>query len=75
MRIRHTPHIVTLYGHLYKAIVKKGDRVKRWDVIGYMGNTGRSTGTHVHYKVEVDGKPVNPKYYIYDRRLKSLALR
>lgn len=75
VRIRHTPHIVTLYGHLYKAIVKKGDRVKRWDVIGYMGNTGRSTGTHVHYKVEVDGKPVNPKYYIYDRRLKSLALR
>lgn len=75
VRIRHTPHIVTLYGHLYKAIVKKGDKIKRWDVIGYMGNTGHSTGTHVHYKIEVDGKPVNPKYYIYDRRLKSLALR
>ena len=75
VRIRHTPHITTLYGHLYKAIVKKGDKVKRWDVIGYMGNTGHSTGTHVHYKIEVDGKPVNPKYYIYDRRLKSLALR
>ena len=75
VRIRHTPHITTLYGHLYKAIVKKGDKVKRWDVIGYMGNTGHSTGTHVHYKIEVNGKPVNPIYYIYDQRIKNLALR
>ncbi|GAB6163247.1 hypothetical protein JCM12298_24070 [Desulfothermus naphthae] len=75
VRIRHTPHIITLYGHLYKTIVKEGDKVKRWDVIGYMGNTGHSTGTHLHYKIVVDGRPVNPKYYIWDRRLKSLGLR
>ncbi len=75
IRIRHTPHITTLYGHLYKAVVKKGQKVKRGDVIGYMGNTGHSTGTHLHYKIEVDGKPVNPVYYIYDRKITNLALR
>jgi len=75
IRIRHTPHITTLYGHLYKIIVKKGQKVKRGDVIGYMGNTGHSTGTHLHYKIEVDGKPVNPVYYIYDRKITNLVLR
>ncbi len=75
IKIRHTRHITTLYGHLYKPLVKKGEKVKRWQVIGLMGNTGHSTGTHVHYKVEVDGKAVNPLNYIYDQRLKKLALR
>ncbi len=75
IRIRHTPHITTLYGHLYKAVVKKGQKVKRGDVIGYMGNTGHSTGTHLHYKIEVDGKAVNPVYYIYDRKITNLVLR
>ncbi len=74
VRIKHGQGITTSYGHMHSVIVKKGDRVKRKDVFGYMGNTGRSTGTHVHYKVAKDGKHVNPMHYILDRRSKSLTL-
>jgi len=74
VKIKHGQDIVTSYGHMHSVIVKKGDRVKRKDVIGYMGNTGRSTGTHVHYKVTKDGKHVNPMKYILDRRSSSLTL-
>jgi murein DD-endopeptidase MepM/ murein hydrolase activator NlpD len=74
VRIKHARGIVTSYGHMHSVIVKKGDRVKRKDVIGYMGNTGRSTGTHVHYKVTKDGKHVNPMKYVLDRRSTSLTL-
>jgi len=54
----------TVYGHMNKIAVKKGQFVKRGEVIGYMGSTGRSTGSHVHYEVRVDGKCVNPSTYI-----------
>lgn len=55
---------VTKYGHLKKVLVTKGQEVKRGDVIGLMGNTGRSTGPHVHYEVRINGTPVNPEKYI-----------
>ncbi len=50
----------TLYGHLEEVLVRSGDRVRRGDVIGYMGSTGRSTGPHLHYEVRIDGVPRNP---------------
>lgn len=75
IEIKHCNNIITRYCHLYKSIVKKGQKVKRWDVIGYMGNTGFSTGTHLHYGIEVNGRSVNPIYYIYDSKLGNLALR
>ncbi len=62
--IDHGHGIVTKYGHLSKILVKAGARVKRGDVIGLMGTTGRSTGPHVHYEVRVNGIPVNPERYI-----------
>jgi murein DD-endopeptidase MepM/ murein hydrolase activator NlpD len=53
----------TLYGHLAEIRVKKGDSVKRGQVIANMGTTGRSTGVHLHYEVWKDGTPVNPRGY------------
>ena len=49
-----------------RVAVEPGQQVKRGDVIGYVGNTGRSTGYHLHYEVQLDGKPVNPLAYILD---------
>lgn len=64
--LSHGFGIVTLYGHMSKVQVAPGQRVARGDVIGLVGNTGRSTGNHVHYEVHVDGKAVNPLGYILD---------
>ena len=55
----------TLYGHLSAFNVKKGQKVKRGDVIGYIGNTGCSVGPHLHYEVHKDGRPVDPAFYFY----------
>jgi murein DD-endopeptidase MepM/ murein hydrolase activator NlpD len=56
----------TRYGHLSKIKIKEGDRVKRGDVIGYVGNTGRSTAPHVHYEVIYQSKRINPLNFILD---------
>jgi len=56
----------TRYGHLASFNVKEGQRVKRGDVIGYVGNTGRSTAPHLHYEIRFLGKPINPLKMIID---------
>lgn len=64
--LAHGYGLTTRYGHLSQIDVKPGQRVKRGDVIGRVGNTGRSTGPHLHYEVRVDGQPVDPLAYILD---------
>lgn len=64
VKIKHDFGIETRYAHMSAIHVKVGQRVSRGDRIGDMGNTGRSTGTHLHYEVRVGGKPVNPMTYI-----------
>ena len=54
----------TGYAHLSRIAVKQGMRVKRGDIIGYVGDTGRSTGAHLHYSVFVNNVPVNPRKYL-----------
>ena len=63
VRIAHGYGFETLYGHLSKIYVKKGQKVKKHDIIGTMGNSGRSTGVHVHYAISLSGKKINPKQY------------
>jgi murein DD-endopeptidase MepM/ murein hydrolase activator NlpD len=62
--VDHGHGMVTRYGHLDKVLVNRGETVKRGSTIGLMGNTGRSTGPHVHYEVHLNGIPVNPDKYI-----------
>ena len=64
VKIKHEFGIETRYAHNSKLFVKKGQRVSRGQKIAAMGNTGRSTGTHLHYEVRVGGKAVNPMIYI-----------
>jgi murein DD-endopeptidase MepM/ murein hydrolase activator NlpD len=64
--IDHGHGMTTQYGHIKELKVKKGDHVKRGQVIATVGNTGRSTGPHVHYIVRLNGVPVNPEKYILD---------
>ena len=56
----------TLYAHMSKMLVKKGQRVKRGEVIGLVGSTGTSVAPHVHYEVKKDGKKVNPAQYYFN---------
>ncbi|SER97847.1 Murein DD-endopeptidase MepM and murein hydrolase activator NlpD, contain LysM domain [Tranquillimonas rosea] len=64
VKIQHEFGIETRYAHQSQIRVKVGQRVSRGERIGDMGNSGRSTGTHLHYEVRVNGKPVNPMTYI-----------
>lgn len=64
VRIKHDFGLETRYGHLSEIRVKVGQRVSRGDRIGDMGNSGRSTGTHLHYEVRVNGTAINPMTYI-----------
>jgi len=62
--IDHGDGVTTRYAHLSKILVKKNQQVKRWDVIGLVGDTGRSTGPHLHYEVMIAGKQVDPNKFI-----------
>jgi murein DD-endopeptidase MepM/ murein hydrolase activator NlpD len=64
--VDHGHGISTRYAHCSKIVKKHGDAVKRGDVIACVGNTGRSTGTHLHYEVRVNNIQVNPERYILD---------
>jgi len=64
IKIRHAFGFETIFAHLNATRVTVGDRVARDDRIGDMGRTGRTTGTHLHYEVRLNGKPVNPMKYI-----------
>jgi murein DD-endopeptidase MepM/ murein hydrolase activator NlpD len=62
--VDHGHGISSLYGHLNRVLVKKGDKVAYRQRVGLMGSTGRSTGTHLHYEVRIDDKPVDPMKFI-----------
>ena len=64
--IDHGSDVATYYAHLSEIKIKSGQCVKKGSVIGAVGNTGKSTGPHLHYEVRVLGTPVNPEYYIMD---------
>ena len=62
--LQHGAEYSTVYAHLSGFAIKAGEQVKKGQVIGYVGNTGKSTGPHLHYQVLKNGKPVDPsKYY------------
>jgi murein DD-endopeptidase MepM/ murein hydrolase activator NlpD len=64
--ISHGNGFTTVYGHMSRFAVKAGQRVKRRDVIGYIGQTGKAAGPHVHYEVWRDGKRVNPWNFLLE---------
>lgn len=72
VEINHGKGIETRYGHLSKILVAQNTRVSRGQLIGLMGSTGRSTGSHLHYEVRIDGHAVNPAPYLQVADMKML---
>lgn len=62
--LNHGHGFETMYAHLHKSHVRRGEEVKRGQVIGQVGNTGRSTGSHLHYGIQHHGKSINPRKYL-----------
>lgn len=65
VKVANGERFLSVFGHLDKILVKKGQQVSRGDVIGTMGNTGRSTGPHLHYEIRDQGKAINPYSLTY----------
>jgi len=65
IRVDHGFGYVSLYGHLYKYNVRKNQKVKRGDLIGFVGSTGRSQAPHLHYEIFKDGQRINPINFYY----------
>ncbi|MDP9120527.1 MAG: M23 family metallopeptidase [Acidobacteriota bacterium] len=64
--VAHGFGLATRYGHLSEIAVRPGQKVRRGDIVGRVGSTGRSTGYHLHYEVRIDGEAVDPLAYILD---------
>ena len=64
VEINHGNAVQTRYGHLSAMNVAAGQRIKKGDILGYMGSTGRSTGSHLHYEVRVAGEAINPSAFL-----------
>lgn len=64
--LKHGNGYESLYAHMSRAKVRSGQKVKRGDVIGYVGSTGLSTGAHLHYEIHKNGEPVDPIMYFYN---------
>ena len=62
--LNHGHEVLTVYGHLSAIAVVPGEHVNRGQVIGYVGQSGRATGPHLHYEVRVHNVPVNPHKYL-----------
>lgn len=66
VQIEHGAKLQTRFAHLSKLAVADGQHVKKGDLIGYVGSTGRSTGPHLHYEIRIDGEAVNPIPYMVE---------
>jgi murein DD-endopeptidase MepM/ murein hydrolase activator NlpD len=71
--IEHGNDTKSLYGHLSRLSVAMDQRVQRGDTIALTGNTGRSSGPHLHYEIQVKGQPVNPHSYIWEETAPLVA--
>ncbi|MEX1382867.1 M23 family metallopeptidase, partial [Lutibacter sp.] len=65
IRIDHGFGYISLYAHMSKYNVRKGQKVKRGDLIGFVGNTGRSQAPHLHYEIHKNGRKINPINFYY----------
>lgn len=69
VQIEHGGELQTRYAHLSGYAVRAGDQVRKGQLIGYIGSTGRSTGPHLHYEVRLAGQPVDPRPYMVETQL------
>jgi murein DD-endopeptidase MepM/ murein hydrolase activator NlpD len=64
LKIKHGDGLETRYAHCSKILVKKGDIIEKNQVIALVGNTGRSTGPHLHYEIRLNGRALDPRQYL-----------
>ena len=69
IEIDHGNGFSTIYAHLHRRYVKKGDKIARGQKIGTLGNTGKSTAPHLHYEVKRFGRAINPENYFFDNKI------
>lgn len=74
VEVEHGNAIQTRYGHMSSYVVNPGQQVKKGDIVGYVGSTGRSTGNHLHYEVRIEGAPVNPMPFVRSDQMAIAAI-